>query len=340
MRLYLQHFQSFFGYVLREKHVAPHTLCFDHLFTFPLVHDYIYWHVNVKYHKATTVLHGFLACLKTLSHTYKPNREFHDALSQLQRSLPRSTTVYTKEDAWVSLERLGQVATALWPTKPPGDYRSGGALTAVQAGLSLTLHLLCCIPYRQRNIREMALGKNLYRNAQGKWHIRFVGEQLKVATKDGKENVFDMPFPDHLIPLLEQYLTVWRPVLLAKQAPPGPLVFLNTRGEAYRPDTFNTHVKANVYRFTGIPFHPHLIRSIWATEYIRKIGDLYGAAIMLNDKLETVVKAYAHLSHQGVAEKAYLAMQSSYNLVPLPAVPRATAPARHTTPKHRLPAIA
>lgn len=306
--------------------MAAPTLCFDHLFTSSLVRDYVHWHVNIKHHKATVWLHRSLACLKVLSHTYKPNKEFHDALLQLHSSLPRPTTTYNKEDAWLSLERLGQVATALWPKKQPQDYPYGGSRHAVHAGLSLTLHLWCCIPYRQRNIREMALNKNLYRNAQGKWHIRFVGDQLKIATKDGKENVFDLPFPDHLIPLLEEYLNVWRPILLTRGATPSPLVFLNMNGEAYIDKTFAQHVSSNVYRFTGIAFHPHLIRSIWATEYIRKTGDLYGAAIMLNDKLETVVKTYAHLSHQGVAEKAYLAMQSSYNLVPLPASPRATAP--------------
>jgi hypothetical protein len=51
---------------------------------------------------------------------------------------------------------------------------------------------------------------------------------------------------------------------------------------------------------------PHIIRSVWATEWIRKThGDFYTAAIMLNDRLETVIATYAHLLEEDVAEKAY-----------------------------------
>jgi hypothetical protein len=42
---------------------------------------------------------------------------------------------------------------------------------------------------------------------------------------------------------------------------------------------------------------------IWATEYIRQTGNVYNAAILLNDRLETVVKQYSHLMEQGVAEQ-------------------------------------
>jgi hypothetical protein len=289
--------------------------------TFPLVRDYVHWHVNSKHQRATVTLRTFFACLKTFSHTYKPDKEFHDALSQLHLTLPRPERVYNKEDAWLSLERLGQVATALWPKKQPGDFKHGGARSAMHAGLSLTLHLLCTIPYRQRNIREMELGKNLYQTTQGEWRIRFAGEQLKIARKDGQENVFDLCFPKHLVPLLEQYLSAWRPILIARRGTPSPLVFPNSEGKAYTAPTFTQHVQSNVYRFTGKAFHPHLIRTIWATTYIRQTGDLYTAAIMLNDKLATVVNTYAHLNEQGAAEKAYHALQGSYNLTPLPALP-------------------
>ena len=64
--------------------------------------------------------------------------------------------------------------------------------------------------------------------------------------------------------------------------------------------------KGFVYRYTGKHWHPHIVRSVWATEWIRKThGDFYTAAIMLNDKLETVIANYAHLLEENVAEKAY-----------------------------------
>ena len=60
-----------------------------------------------------------------------------------------------------------------------------------------------------------------------------------------------------------------------------------------------------MYTYTGKALHPHMIRTIWATEWIRQThGDFYTAAIMLNDRLETVIAKYTHLL-DNVAEKAY-----------------------------------
>jgi hypothetical protein len=64
-------------------------------------------------------------------------------------------------------------------------------------------------------------------------------------------------------------------------------------------------VQDHIYSFTGRRSHPHIIRTIWATEWILSGGDFMTAAIMLNDTLETVIKNYAHLRDENVAEKAY-----------------------------------
>jgi hypothetical protein len=60
-----------------------------------------------------------------------------------------------------------------------------------------------------------------------------------------------------------------------------------------------------VYRYTGKNWHPHIIRTVWATEWLRNSGDFHTAAIMLNDRLETVISNYSHLLDEDVAEKAY-----------------------------------
>ena len=62
----------------------------------------------------------------------------------------------------------------------------------------------------------------------------------------------------------------------------------------------------------------------WATEYIKETGDLYGAAIMLNDQLQSVVQNYSHLMDQGMAEKADRWIQKQ--LVPV----EGTAQASHS----------
>src|SRR5215510_3835084 len=102
-------------------------------------------------------------------------------------------------------------------------------------------------------------------------------------------------------------------------------MFLTMEGNPYSPGGLRELVKRTTYRYTGVNLHPHLIRTIWATEYLKKTGDLYRAAVMLNDKLETVVKNYPHLSERGVAEHVYLIMQDILDPLARPA--RTTAPA-------------
>jgi len=161
------------------------------------------------------------------------------------------------------------------------------------------------IPYRQRNMREMQLDENLHKDAQGSWSITFRGEQLKVATKRGQINVFHLPFPDKLVPLLEEYLKTWRPLLLQRALQPSLNVFLTQNGTPYQRPILSKSTSQIVYRYTGKHWHPHIVRTVWATEHIRKTGDFYGAAYMLNDRLETVFSNYAHLRDENVAENIY-----------------------------------
>jgi hypothetical protein len=155
-------------------------------------------------------------------------------------------------------------------------------------------------------MREMKLDRNLHKDSQGKWRITFRGEDLKVATKRGRANIFDVPFPEKLVPVLEDYLNLWRPILLAKAGRPESHVFLTRSGIPYNQFSLRAITAATIYRYTGKYWHPHIVRSVWATEWIRYTrGDFYTAAIMLNDCLETVIANYAHLLEEDVADKAY-----------------------------------
>jgi integrase len=204
--------------------------------------------------------------------------------------------------SWVPLTELKRIGDALWPDSRPKGYIKH---VAVRAGLSLILQLWTFIPYRSRNIREMQLEENLYRDHHGHWRIKFVGEQLKVSEKRGKTNIFDLPFPPALVPRLEEYMTVWRPLL---ETPSKPLtyLFVNRDGNPWSHPGLQRLVRTTVYRYTGKFFHPHIVRTIWATEWIKNThGDFYTAAVMLNDTLEIVIKKYTYLLEEDVAEKAY-----------------------------------
>ena len=55
---------------------------------------------------------------------------------------------------------------------------------------------------------------------------------------------------------------------------------------------------------TGQRFYPHLIRTIWASEYLPATGDFTTAATMLGDTLAVVMKTYYDIVHKDQHAKA------------------------------------
>jgi hypothetical protein len=231
--------------------------------------------------------------LLALTRQHRPLPDLRSQIKALQRSLPKPIPVYDKTEVWLSLDTLNEVGQALWPRKALQDIRGGkGVRYAIQAEFSLTLRLWTLRPYRQRNMREMQLKKNLYRDAKGTWIMRFEGEQLKVGQKHGQLNTFTLPFPPDLIPQLEEYLQIWRPCLERLTNGRFPHVFLGRYGNPYNRHTLRNRVTDVLYRYTGKACHPHLIRTIWARRYPHN-GNVHRAAVLLNDRMETVVRRYS-----------------------------------------------
>lgn len=50
--------------------------------------------------------------------------------------------------------------------------------------------------------------------------------------------------------------------------------------------------------------NPHMVRTIWATEYIKSTRNFIDAAYMLGDRVETVLKSYAKLLDQDCEKRA------------------------------------
>jgi hypothetical protein len=306
---YKHRFEGYFGYL---SHIQQRVPTFDDLFELDLIRAYVHWHVNERHHKPTVTIHNFLRDVLAMLRQYRPMPALRAEILTLKKTIPIPSPTYNKSHAWVSRATLEEIAQALWPTKKPTDiprtkHNQGGAVLAAQAAYSLVFRLWTYIPYRVRNIREMQLEENLRKDIDGHWHIIFRGEQLKIALRHGQPNVFDLPFPPKLVPVLEDYLTLWRPILLDTSPHPAQErhVFLTRYGTPHRYVGFSRSSRDIVYRYTGKHWHPHIIRTVWATEMILKGVDLLKVAKMLNDKLETVVATYAHLMDQNIAEEVY-----------------------------------
>jgi len=121
-------------------------------------------------------------------------------------------------------------------------------------------------------------------------------------------------FPDDIVDLLEEWLSQWRPVLISfrkhgrqgsERAESGQeFVFVNSVGDPLTSEQVAWAFESATYKFTGVAMNPHMIRTIWATEYIKATRNFIDAAYMLGDTVETVLKSYAMLLDEDCEKRA------------------------------------
>lgn len=320
----------------------------------------------IKHHgRATETLRNVLISLESLAKylmliaSSKKQRdqraEATRRITEIMDRLPDCVAVRDKKKYGLTLEQIDACGRSRYPrngarlievsdnvrrklqTLNTKGHHSNLKTTAVHAIESLVVRLMVQLPLRLRNFCEMSwnphnpeAGKNLFRE-NGSWYIRFSGPELKIGQRRGKINSILHRVPSELTWLLEEVLTVWRPIITEvpyhfpqgdegenwdykeppqtrapkyKKAPDDVLLFLTKSCTPARRDAIRFWVKSTTYAYTKVALYPHLIRDIWATTYIKETGDFAGAARRLGDTLETVLKHYAHLIDDEAEAKA------------------------------------
>jgi len=171
----------------------------------------------------------------------------------------------------------------------------------------LILKLMVRIPLRSRNIRELSRPKHLYQDQTNTWQLAFNSEDLKIARRHGKPNTFTPPWPPDLVHQLEEWLTIYRPLLPNHQTLPH--VFLNRYGRPYQQSDLCKTIQYTVMLGTGKRFHPHDIRTIYVTEMAEHGVPVETVAYMLNDDPRTVHSKYLRLRGQNHYPKAQAMIQ-------------------------------
>jgi site-specific recombinase XerC len=173
--------------------------------------------------------------------------------------------------------------------------------------LGLVLMLGWRIPMRARNWSEALIGTNL-RQVNGKWVFHFEGDELKIGTRRGQTNVYEMEIPSDVVPYLEEYLHVWRPKLPHADEDRHVLLGAKGGGGMMTPKTFYYRLKVHVFRLTGKRFYPHLLRTIFTSTMLNAGMDINSVAYGLNDNPATVLQSYNELQggiHQQSLQAAY-----------------------------------
>ena len=361
------------GFMITQQGVDPKSLTLKSLIAPEVARGYASWFIEHHEHVTRTLvfilvavksLADYLAIIAQTEKEKEKMRAASSALQSIKERLPAYVTIREKHKYWLSLEQIEQCGINRYPRSQARLLKSSSYVrrgletldkkkanstfkyTAVHAFQSLLLRFLIRIPLRARNLIEMCWnphrpehGKNLYRE-DGVWYVRFTGAELKIESRRGKIHSIKHKIPTDLTWLVEEILTIWRPLITEvpyrfpvanegdtwdyrepaqtlapkfKNAPDNVLLFLTASGKPADRHTIRQWVETTTYAYTKVAVNPHLIRDIWATTYIKKTGDVIGAAKRLGDLVETVLKDYAHLLDEEAEERADAFNDSIFN---------------------------
>jgi hypothetical protein len=297
---------GYLGYLRAEE--APPVAAVEELFAVARLDRFVRWHGRRWGVRVTRLGVQTAKTLRQLA-AYAKSPALQ-ALTDYCTDLPEPAPVHDKARQWFTLAELEAVGLDLWaraqrPVARERGLARPGLYHTLEAGRALMLRLLVRVPLRQRNLRELCLGRHLYRDPQGHWQLALLGEDLKVGRRRGQLNDFRLDLSAHapdLIPHLEAYLARFRPRL--PRAAVDPHLWLTRGGRPYTVGSVHAELRAAVDRRLGRHFYPHLIRTLWATAYINATGDFTTAAYMLNDRVETVLRRYQALLDRDLQAKA------------------------------------
>jgi hypothetical protein len=306
---YLRLLETYLGYL---ANICGRTPTWSDVFDVAQLTEFVRWHAARVARSLSTLgrqlVISIAAIAKTIQHSHE--RELGDFAATLKPPLP----LHTKRAHWVSLATLEAVAEdclreARVPVVSTRGIRSPGLSRTTRFQTGLMLKFLVRIPLRQRNLREARLEHNLYQDQAGHWQLSFRGDELKIGTRGGRVNEFNLDLSEYcpdLILALQEFLQVYRPRIPG--AATSPLLFLTKHGNPFAQDTLHDEIASAVAMRTGQRFYPHLIRTIWATEYLEKTQDFTTAATMLGDALGTVMRTYYDVvnKNQHAKAKAFL----------------------------------
>ena len=128
----------------------------------------------------------------------------------------------------------------------------------------LAIALLIARPLRRTNFAGLRLDDHLERQG-GRWWLKVPRSETK------NRSPINMPFPEDLVPHLETYLAVHRPVLLARPSrwsasrPPDRALWVSDYGSAMGAQALYDLVEARTRRAFGRSLSPHLFRDCAAT---------------------------------------------------------------------------
>jgi integrase len=263
-----------------------------------LVEEFVAWGINERknsYTWAALAAGTALSVMKWLYHkqskatSYRDIeaiRTFRDYANDLgkKRREEEGKVALEKPEKFLTFEECEQLLVYLKQRCAPRRqyFRDDGSRRAtasrsLRAILSswqhyLIIALLVYCPVRQRELRELELGVNLFREADGYWVI-LDAEGHKTGSITGKGREY--PLPEELTEALDEWLETWRPQMQTEHNYVFTMLGSNchpeTAGKPYNSSAFGKYVTHFMYKVTSFLFgepkrtNPHFFRNIAIT---------------------------------------------------------------------------
>jgi hypothetical protein len=318
------------GYAITYHGAVADELTLTRLTDPTLCQAFAGWWINERQGRVTRSLVNILIHAQTIAKYWFQDHARYDAIHQLiHDDLPRPEIIRDKRAVWLTLAELAAVSDSLYPFSArrlresqhtrrmalhlahPTRYglpHGNGKNLALQAEVSLLIGLLIEWPWRQRQYRDMLIGQHLQAQTDGTFLMYFKGKDLKIGrNRDGRDNELVGVLSGPLAERMSEWLQVWRPIL--EPAPDEQHVFLTRDATPCQTWTLTHWVKTATYKLTGKRMTPHLVRDVWASEYLDATGDLAGAAHRLGNTPQTILQHYGHVLEARAQERTSVWLQ-------------------------------
>jgi hypothetical protein len=319
------------GYAIAVKGTAPESLTLREVCEPRSLEDFAWWWIERR-GMSTENLRRMLGEMKTIARYWLKDEDLACGIVQIFVKLREEAPpqpVANKRERWLSLEELDRIARSSNPLndrqlkesakarnvarhladpsgrprapshseKRPGAFGIHSlAFWATWAEMELVIRLLIHRPLRIGNLCSMTF-KNLQPQPGGGYDLVFTKAEMKNG-KYLKEDEWRERFPTRLLPLLRQWLDLWRPRLLRPDGRDAEYVFLNARGRRYTESRIYEKVGLTTWRFTQnrpqgpVSWHPHLIRSTWPSEMLNAGLNPYIIRRIMGDSFKILERHY------------------------------------------------
>lgn len=325
------------GYAVTVKGNTPERLTLRVLCDPVLLEDFAWWWIERR-QLSTKNLTRVLGEMKTIARYWLKDADLALAIVQIfvrLREQAPAQPVAKKRERWLSLEELNRIALSSNPINdrqlkesararavkrhlldPDGHPRAPSHLQTREGGfgvhslrfwatwaeMELIIRLLIHRPLRIGNICDMTFN-NLKATPDGGYALVFTKGEMKNG-KYLKEEEWRERFPTRLLPLLQQWLDLWRPRLLRPDGRDAAYVFLNSRGHHWTDATIHAKFSLTTWRFTQdraggpVSWHPHMIRSTWPSEMLAAGLNPYIVRRIMGDSFRILERHYVSYERQ------------------------------------------